>query len=107
MRLIDADRLVDICKQIISNDWNKRTSPVCWSDAYESFVDEIEEAPTIYAVEVVHGEWIPVDIGDGNPGVNLECSNCGRWVKQKEMFCPRCGATMDGERKEDKHGQDD
>ena len=50
----------------------------------------------IDAVPVVHGEWIPVDIGDGNPGVNLECSHCGRWVKQKEMFCPKCGAKMDG-----------
>lgn len=54
------------------------------------------DEPYVNAVPVVHGEWIPVDIGDGNPGVNLECSHCGRWVKQKEMFCPKCGAKMDG-----------
>ena len=78
------------------------------NDAADNFwdcIDLLDDIAAVDAVPVVHGEWIPVDIGDGNPGVNLECSHCGRWVKQKEMFCPTCGARMDGERKEDKHGE--
>lgn len=47
MRPIDADALEQSCKEIIADDWNKRTSPVSWADAYEEFLDELENAPTV------------------------------------------------------------
>ena len=57
----------------------------------------INEAPTVDAVEVVHGrmEWIPTDDFE----LILTCSVCkktdGASIFNK--FCPNCGAKMDGD----------
>ena len=71
----------------------------------------IENAPTVDAVEVVHGRW--VDEFDGkyaNP--KYVCSHCtlkalykqkmdilGNWqtVQALTDYCPNCGAKMDGD----------
>ena len=45
-RYVDADKLTDMCKEIMADDWNKRVSPVSWADAYEGFVEDIDEQPT-------------------------------------------------------------
>lgn len=37
-----AEKLKDHCNEIIKQEWNKKTSPVSWSDAYEDFIDEID-----------------------------------------------------------------
>lgn len=50
-RYIDADKLIDMCKGIIADDWNKRTSPVSWADAYEGFIEDIDEQPTADVVQ--------------------------------------------------------
>ena len=73
--------------------------------------DLIAEAPTVDAVEVVHGRW--EDMYDGkyaNP--RYRCSVCkektiylfnrnslGNWeeVQAKTNYCPHCGAKMDGD----------
>lgn len=91
-RLIDANALTDKCRQICADEWNKRAAPCCWSDAYEGFIEDIEEAPTVDAVEVVHGRWMH----HGN-GIAY-CSNCEvDAVEDATNFCPNCGAKMDGE----------
>lgn len=58
-------------------------------------------------MEVKHGEWIEKDcITESNRGrtihyVTNKCSVCGKWNgRHKSDYCPRCGAKMDGERKE-------
>ena len=58
--------------------------------------DDIEEAPTVDAVEVVHGHWCW-------EGKFKACSECGSYVEWDETlganfwkFCPYCGAKMDG-----------
>lgn len=58
----------------------------------------ILEAPTVDAVEVVHGRWIQLN------DVLTECSVCGRrreYLQYKDItekrFCPNCGAKMDGD----------
>ena len=61
-------------------------------------IDIIDEAPTVDAVEVVHGRWI-----DEYPYVR--CSECNaEWVNCRTdnepslfYYCPNCGAKMDGE----------
>ena len=60
----------------------------------------INNAPTIDAVPVVHGEWITTKTysHDGE----LYCSNCGeeapaeygRYTYIKSTYCPNCGAKM-------------
>ena len=64
----------------------------------------IFHAPTVDAVEVVHGRWIPLEYdgyADGYPVWDLwECSECGEEHKGDEdtltNYCPNCGAKMDG-----------
>lgn len=53
MRLIDADRLTKQCKEITAEEWNQQACPYSWAYAYENFIDDIEEQPTIDAVPVV------------------------------------------------------
>ena len=71
----------------------------------------MDDAPTVDAVEVVHGEWtIIVDDYDCE---FMCCSVCGEMfydgdndtVDCLHNYCPNCGAKMDGERK-DNEGQD-
>lgn len=69
----------------------------------EEVEEAIKDAPTVDAVEVVHGRWKPVD-HDGSWRVDM-CSVCHRRMHyvdydQPYQYCPNCGAKMDGERKE-------
>ena len=61
--------------------------------------DMIDDAPTVDAVEVVHGRWKDSDFINGM----MTCTNCG--VQRNPKFkigggawnyCPNCGAKMDG-----------
>ena len=73
-------------------------------DGFDSGLDwafrvDIDNAPTIDAVEVVHGRWImrsPL-----NPDSNRYCSNCKADISALKSlyykFCPYCGAKMDGD----------
>ena len=63
------------------------------------------DAPTIDAVEVVHGEWISEY--DGFEW-DVRCSVCGEEALIKEggshdhaysNYCPNCGSVMKGERR--------
>ena len=61
--------------------------------------DAIENAPTMDAVEVVHGQWIS-DEGD----VLFHCSECETQISTswdyddlQWNYCPNCGAKMDGD----------
>jgi hypothetical protein len=70
----------------------------------------ISTAPTVDAVEVVHGRW--KDIWGGKyDNQEFRCSVCNgkalydykkdelwTWVEAQQLtpFCPHCGATMDG-----------
>ena len=61
--------------------------------------DDIEAAPTVDAVEVVHGRWI-------DKGEYAVCTECGgrsgtqydgvEPIPLMTQFCPNCGAKMDG-----------
>lgn len=46
-RAIDADALQELCNTIIQDEWNSRTAPESWAEAYESFKDDIDSMPTI------------------------------------------------------------
>lgn len=61
-------------------------------------VSEIDNAPTVDAIEVVHAKW------ERNEHDKIVCSRCknepllddfGYWVMSK--YCPNCGAEMDGD----------
>ena len=63
-------------------------------------VQDIDDAPTVDAVEVVHGRWEKAPHQYGF----LRCSKCNdvyisdTWLCDgKWNYCPNCGAKMDGD----------
>lgn len=100
MRLIDADALVEHIKDL----------PTWWADGGgfypgsmkypegmydpEDIISSIENAPTIEAVPVVHGEWIK-EMGAFFP--RYICSACReKYGAEWYRHCPSCGAKMKG-----------
>lgn len=76
-RLIDKDALIKLCD---SPHW------CVW-------MSEIEDFPTVDAVEVVHGSWIDAREYCGD----YMCSNCDAlYGTNKFNYCPNCGTKMDG-----------
>ena len=60
----------------------------------------IDVAPTVDAVPVIHGRWIPYNSKYGHDEKVYLCDQCNNNVGFKKMnFCPNCGADMreDGE----------
>ena len=89
-RLIDANEL----RQTIE-------SKIYWGGV--GLLEAIDDAPTVDAVEVVHGEWV-------SSGCGFDCCSVCRKVyadgyltamgiKPRTQFnyCPNCGAKMDGD----------
>ena len=92
-RLIDADALL------------KRLS--LWLDEYgfiifESVKDDINDAPTVDAEPVRHGQWV-----ENNGRYGWYCSQCKKEnnyaydynennvIELQDHYCPNCGARMD------------
>ena len=74
--------------------------------------EEIDEMPTVDAVPVRHGKWIPCDkegyiltetaLKDGRRWYGYKCSECNNIYHGNAFtkYCHNCGAKMDGERKD-------
>jgi hypothetical protein len=102
-RLIDAD---DFLKRL-----NERPvdyiDPGCDFYYFEETVESVlNETPTVDAVPVVHGRWIPTyhtyynRAGEYQIADEWHCSNCGIYSKDEWNYCPNCGARMDLEEEE-------
>ena len=50
-RLIDADALTKMCREMESIEWNNKAAPYSWAYAYESFEGDIDNASTIIEAE--------------------------------------------------------
>lgn len=97
-RLIDADRAMEIV----------RNQGIAHPNAYHltNYATLIlREAPTVDAVEVVHGRWEEMHYEGGIlDGTNFDrCSVCGYErvfddpaLKTVFKYCPNCGSKMDG-----------
>ena len=75
---------------MISDEW--------WNAPY---IKEQNNAPTIDAQPVIHGEWLGTEYdgySDGFPVYTTwKCSNCGAEFEREDMdfyYCPNCGAKM-------------
>jgi len=115
MRLIDADELINEVMERYCRDCGRRKGlrkgkrvflyaigdVPCRACDRDDMKDEIDNAPTVDAVPVVHGTWVV-------KGQDIFCSLCGEessytWYGGSKFsrYCPNCGAKMDGERKDD------
>ena len=83
-RLIDANELIKKREEM----WQDRC------DHMVVRVTNIENAPTVDAVEVVHGRWIV--LGLNYYKVLSQCSECCAKYDFQSPYCPNCGAKMDG-----------
>ena len=82
-RLIDANALVGRIKERLKNDMI-----VKW------LCGIVEDAPTVDAVEVVHGRWDKNWRGDNI----VYCNQCYIPQDIPTPYCASCGAKMDEER---------
>lgn len=102
MRLIDADAL------FINLDGMMAVSPTGYIHG-DTVADMISDAPTVDAVPVRHGMWLPKHhyIAGYEFVSGHICSECGDDALNAEGdefltdYCPTCGAKMDAERKEE------
>ena len=89
MRLIDADELKEIAHEMIQED------PEAFNGGYAYnavTVDEIDEAPTIEAVPVVHSRW---ELIAWHKGIKVcKCLNCNKTQLGNTPLCGHCGADM-------------
>ena len=76
-----------------------------YADGWNSAISIVENAPTVDAVEVVHGRWEDKDWNGNGVSGYMACSACNvmiptpddnRYCIARLYFCPNCGAKMDG-----------
>lgn len=98
--LIDANAL----KETVTTDYYEHFTRYHDTDQIaliDMVCDDIEEAPTVDAVEVVHGRWKKGE-ADKHGNRKPACSVCGEyhlawWSDYTHCnYCPNCGAKMDG-----------
>lgn len=107
-RLIDANALLhEYCQANGCNEVNDEICPNCFTAGL------IANAPTVDAVEVVHGRWEKCGGDLHSSGYAIFCSVCNKvhfvhhrhslgGLADEELFkepkyCPSCGAIMESE----------
>ena len=94
-RLIDANALLE--KMQFRLPINDKISEVIAECVYIA-VQCIKNAPTVDAVEVVHGRWERRVVDHELPYYFVnDCSICGCSGEDFYFYCPNCGAKMDGD----------
>lgn len=89
MELIDRAALKEV--PMFNGKYDKEHANEHFIYGIESVMEYIEQMPTIDAVPVVRGRWIPVD--EKNDA--FDCSECDAMVQKRCNYCPNCGAKMD------------
>ena len=84
-RLIDANALLEKAHWIIRSDGTR---------VFAIHAEDVDDAPTVDAVQVVHGRWIEYRCLLIKENI---CSNCKEFYRQAHNYCPNCGAKMDGD----------
>ena len=71
---------------------------LCWA--------AVKTIQPVDAVPVMHGLWksVKASVSDNYPFWNSKCSVCGYTTAMTQdgwLYCPHCGAKMDGERRDE------
>ena len=92
-RLIDANALTDKFLGHYTKQEKKGNLSFVACEIKQGFADMVNEAPTVDAVEVVHGRW------EKHGKHDWRCSVCKVGVPYSftgHNYCHNCGAKMDG-----------
>ncbi len=92
---VEKSLLLSICSRGKDCDRNAPVIVRALTDALR----RVEYAPTVDAVEVVHGFTIPAD-QPKKVLLDRKCGICDSLMLSTDAYCPSCGAKMDGERKD-------
>ena len=87
MRLIDGSFLEDRCKRQMNDEWNKKAAPSSWAAAYEQFLTDIENCPTVDAVPVVRCKDCKHTKTDGMADPAIYCKKWDRWEMPSDFYC--------------------
>ena len=74
-----------------------------YADAYNDLAEDFYRIPAADVAPVVHGRWSDAGFGElpKHAPYGWACSVCGGISFNNEyIYCPNCGAKMDGERKD-------
>lgn len=104
MRPIDAEELTKILKSLFFKGQlhhHYDAEKCAYNGALSDAIERIRNAPTIDPAK--HGQWDWLQYDENNPkNGNWYCSKCNMLSLNKSLYCPRCGARMDGEENEEK-----
>ena len=98
-RLIDANALMDVIRQ---HDYKLATRTGSIDDGMFTLgiQQAVDEALTVEAAPVVHGEWINISEPNADNNVNATCSVCYAGDLHAAdivvPYCWKCGAKMEG-----------
>lgn len=109
-RLIDANAEIETIKERYCKNCNSYNGVLCGSCWADDAIGFFEDATTVDAVEVVHGEWLEehgFDAHNNEYWVHC-CSVCEEQAlvdvlwreEQLTDYCPHCGAKMNGGKSE-------
>lgn len=85
--LISRSALIEIFKDLSDIEWNQKAAPISWADAYDSFVDVLEDAPAVDAVEVVRcKDCVHYVVEEEYEEYGCECC-CGLTQPEPFDFC--------------------
>ena len=104
MRLIDANKLSEAIEETAGGLADCDQQNAAWA-LRKYAIRDITDAPTVDAVEVVHGRWLEdYETFVNDNGYESEpiqtgwvCSACGSHELSARNYCPNCGAKMDGD----------
>ena len=89
-RYIDADKLVEMYERAVTDEWNQKTSPSSWADAYDCVIADIDDQPTADVVEVKKVAEILRTMFDDDSACNY--NGIDEWLPMKckyaETDCP-------------------
>ena len=77
-------------RNIVQNHLDDSCGAECY--AYSCVLDEIDNIPATYVIEVAHGHWEAAGF-DGHGDYKECCSECKSWsIGRDKEYCPVCGA---------------